>query len=134
LTLIDANSRNLDKRHRIKDDSNETTLSELIISEQKILAVSEEKNLGGLKSSRKASNSRVKSQSLSNEVVDTNGTVTNLGKIKSKPRKLGKDEKNDLKKKEKFSEITATANLPLLSSILDQSIDEISIIAFFLSD
>jgi len=88
--------------------------------------VSEEKSLAGVKSGRKASNSRAKSQSLSYEAVDSNGASTKLVKVKSKPRKLSKADKNELKKSETLPGITATASLPLLSSILDESIDDIS--------
>lgn len=125
-----------EKRHNIINDSNDAKLSEQITNEQLVLAQNKEKSQIGLKGSKKAS--RIK-QTPNCSVPDSNGVKPlpkqSIGKnIKGqragRTAKAKPDKNNELKKEQSIT----NANLPLLSSILDESISDLNSIDGFISN
>lgn len=124
----------LQKRHKITNDSNEETLTELITNEQRQnLILSEEKNAASLKNGKKA---RSKQNSIVNESnQDSSG---NVSKIPNKSRashgskkqsnkagsktKIDKSFTNEIKK----GPLASNSGMPLLTSILDESINNLT--------
>ena len=120
----------LEKRHKITNDSIEETLSEQITNEQRLCtALNEEKSsvsAGGVRNGKKSTGRSSAKQMVSGLVESGDGDGS--AKLGAKSRRSNKTGANRTKleksglKKEQAAGGTTNGNLPLLTSILDDSL------------